>query len=82
MSQKISSKWDVESYYDETEPDEHWQLRKHFMEVHKDKFSEDYLVALAKTFTNIEFLGCLLVCHTVYPDMGYYKNFVLGTQHR
>ncbi|KAJ8946681.1 hypothetical protein NQ318_019996 [Aromia moschata] len=28
------------------------------MTVHKGKFSEEYLVALAKTFTNIEFLGC------------------------
>ncbi|KAG5891024.1 hypothetical protein JTB14_035216 [Gonioctena quinquepunctata] len=28
------------------------------MRVHKGKFAEDYLVALAKAFTNIEFMGC------------------------
>lgn len=53
--------WDVDKYYDETEPDDHWKLRREFMTVHKDKFSEEYLVALARTFTNIEFMGCMYV---------------------
>ncbi|XP_018325780.1 partner of xrn-2 protein 1-like [Agrilus planipennis] len=61
MTQKFKTNWDVDKYYDETEPEEHWQLRKEFMTVHQDKFPEDYLVALAKAFTNIEFMGC------VYP---------------
>lgn len=29
-----------------------------FMEAHKDKFSEDEVVCLARVFTNVEFLGC------------------------
>lgn len=61
MTQKFSTDWDIDTYYDETEPEEHWDLRKRFMEVHKDKFSEDYLAALARTFTNIEFMGCMYV---------------------
>ncbi|KAL1494666.1 hypothetical protein ABEB36_010232 [Hypothenemus hampei] len=58
MTQTFSTDWDVDKYKDDTEPEEHWELRKSFMEKHKEKFSEDYLVALARTFTNIEFLGC------------------------
>lgn len=56
---KYPTNWDVNKYNDETEPEAHWELRKQFMEVHKDKFPEEYLVALARTFTNIEFLGCM-----------------------
>ncbi|GJQ67454.1 hypothetical protein Trydic_g5116 [Trypoxylus dichotomus] len=58
MAEEFSTDWEVDKYYDDTEPDEHWELRKAFMEVHKDKFPEEYLVALAKAFTNIEFMGC------------------------
>lgn len=28
------------------------------MEMHRDKFSEDECVCLARVFTNVEFLGC------------------------
>lgn len=59
MTQELSTDWDIDKYYDDTEPEEHWELRKTFMEMHKDKFPEDYLVALAKAFTNMEFLGCI-----------------------
>lgn len=59
MTESFSTDWDVDKYYDDTEPEEHWELRKAFMEFHKDKFAEDYLVALAKVYTNIEFLGCI-----------------------
>lgn len=58
MTKLESTDWDIEKYKDDTEPDHHWELKKKFMEVHKGKFPEDYLVALAKAFTNIEFLGC------------------------
>lgn len=51
--------WDVEKYYDETEPELHWELRKEFMEQNKTTFAEDYLVALARTFSNMEFMGCV-----------------------
>lgn len=59
MTTEYPNDWDIEEYRDETEPEHHWELRKAFMETHKGKFSEEYLVALAKTFTNIEFLGCM-----------------------
>lgn len=59
MTTSFPTDWDADKYYDETEPEEHWELRKQFMELHKDKFPEDYLVALARTFTNVEFLGCM-----------------------
>ncbi|ENN80150.1 hypothetical protein YQE_03414, partial [Dendroctonus ponderosae] len=58
MTQTYPTDWDADDYKDETEPEEHWELRKAFMETHKGSFSEDYLVALARTFTNIEFMGC------------------------
>ncbi|RZC34369.1 uncharacterized protein BDFB_002164, partial [Asbolus verrucosus] len=58
MTQTFPTDWDIEKYRDDTDPEEHWLLRKEFMKVHKGKFPEDYLVALAKTFTNIEFMGC------------------------
>ncbi|KAF5303065.1 hypothetical protein FQR65_LT08394 [Abscondita terminalis] len=61
MTENLDTNWDLDAYYDETELDEHWQIRKEFMKTHKDKFPEDYVVALGKTFANIEFLGC------VYP---------------
>jgi len=58
MTLTYPTNWEVEQYKDDTEPEEHWELRKAFMETHKGKFSEEYLVALARTFANIEFMGC------------------------
>ncbi|XP_023292359.2 NF-kappa-B-repressing factor [Lucilia cuprina] len=55
---EFSTDWDVEKYRREYESEEHWQLRKRFMEMHKDKFPEDKLVCLAQVFTNMEFMGC------------------------
>lgn len=55
---EFSTDWDIDSYKTDYESDEHWQLRRAFMEKHKDKFSEDELVCLAQVFTNVEFLGC------------------------
>ena len=59
MTKTFDTNWDIYDYYDETEPEHHWELRKAFMERHKNKFPEEYLVALAKAFSNIEFLGCV-----------------------
>lgn len=50
--------WDLDYYKTEYESDEHWELRRSFMEMHKDKFPEDELVCLAQVFTNVEFMGC------------------------
>jgi len=54
--------WDVDTYKTDHESEEHWELRKKFMETYKDKFEEDELVCLAQVFVNVEFLGCK------YPD--------------
>lgn len=51
--------WNIDYYHENYEPEEHWKLQKAFMEDHKGKFSEEYLVALSKTFANIELLGCM-----------------------
>lgn len=50
--------WDVEKYKNDYESDEHWQLKKDFMEAHKKNFTEDELICLAQLFFNIEMLGC------------------------
>lgn len=50
--------WDVEKHKLEHECDEHWELRKSFLEAHKDRFPEEQLVCLAQVFTNVELLGC------------------------
>lgn len=62
MSQEIDTNWDVDYYKADHESEEHWNLRKKFMEVHKHKFTEDEIVCLAQVFTNVEFMGCK------YPD--------------
>lgn len=58
MKKSKKIKWDVETYKTDYESAEHWELRKKFMECHKDKFLEDELVCLARVFTNVEFMGC------------------------
>lgn len=50
--------WDIDQYRVEHECDEHWELRRCFLETHKDKFPEDRLVCLAQVFYNVEFMGC------------------------
>ncbi|KAK9885474.1 hypothetical protein WA026_010966 [Henosepilachna vigintioctopunctata] len=59
MGQCYPADWDVDDYRDDTEPEQHWLLRKEFMCIHKGEFSEDYLVALAIAFAKIEFMGCV-----------------------
>lgn len=50
--------WDVDKYRRDYESDEHWMLRKSFIETHKDQFPEDDIVRLAQVFINVEILGC------------------------
>lgn len=57
--------FDVNNYKTFYECDEHWELRRMFMERHKDRFSEDELVCLAQVFTNVEFLGCRYPAETM-----------------
>jgi len=53
-----SQDWDVNKYRSPHEPRHHWELKKKFMEHHKDRFPEHKLVGLAQTFGNVEFMGC------------------------
>lgn len=62
MSVTYNTDWDVEKYRTEYESDEHWDLKKLFIERHKDKFPEDEILCLAQVFFNVEFMGCR------YPD--------------
>lgn len=50
--------WDPNTYKTDYESEEHWELRRTFMEAHKESFPESELVCLAQVFTNIELLGC------------------------
>ncbi|XP_045782803.1 uncharacterized protein LOC123879230 isoform X2 [Maniola jurtina] len=56
MSFNVS--WDVNKYREDHESEEHWLLRKAFMERWKKDYSEERLVCLARVFFNIEFMGC------------------------
>ena len=69
-----SQDWDISKHRSPHEPAHHWELKKKFMEHHKDRFPEDILVrrcqicrifrddlfqvGLAQTFGNMEFMGC------------------------
>ncbi|XP_054726816.1 uncharacterized protein LOC129236447 [Anastrepha obliqua] len=57
-NEEFPTDWDVDYYRADHESEEHWQMRRRFMELHKDKFPEDRLVCLAAVFTNMEFMGC------------------------
>ena len=50
--------WNIEKYYSPTEPKQHWDLKRTFIEENKEKFNEERLVCLAQTLVNIEILGC------------------------
>uniref|UniRef100_A0A1E1WJ10 NF-kappa-B-repressing factor n=1 Tax=Pectinophora gossypiella TaxID=13191 RepID=A0A1E1WJ10_PECGO len=50
--------WDIDKYREEHESDDHWELRRRFMERWKSDYSEERLVCLARVFANMELLGC------------------------
>lgn len=70
----MSTDWDIDYYKTDYESDEHWSLRKTFMETHKDKFPENELVCLAQVFANVELLGCR------YPDKTMQKVALLSKE--
>ncbi len=51
-------KWDIEKYRTEYESEEHWELKRSFINAHKDRFPEDELICLTQVFFNVEFMGC------------------------
>lgn len=50
--------WDVNKYKEDHECEEHWLLRKAFIEKWKNDYPEERLICLARVFANIEFMGC------------------------
>ncbi|XP_073965086.1 uncharacterized protein [Choristoneura fumiferana] len=50
--------WDVDKYREDHECEEHWELRKAFIERWKHEYSEERLICLARVFSNMEFMGC------------------------
>ncbi|KAI9584571.1 hypothetical protein GQX74_006466 [Glossina fuscipes] len=62
---ELSTDWEIEKYHQDFEPDDHWQLKRRFIEMHKKNFPEDKLVCLAQVFTNMEFMGCKYPAETM-----------------
>lgn len=50
--------WDVEKYRTDYESEEHWELKKTFIETHRENFTEEKIICLAQIFFNVEMLGC------------------------
>lgn len=74
MTATFPTDWDTDYYKTNYESEEHWSLRRAFIETHKDKFPENEIVCLAQVFTNIEFLGCR------YPDATMRKVALLSKE--
>ncbi|XP_058813504.1 NF-kappa-B-repressing factor-like [Topomyia yanbarensis] len=55
---KPSLDWNINDYRTRYEPEEHWDLRRIFMERHQHCIPEDELVCLAQVFVNVELLHC------------------------
>ncbi|CAH0717167.1 unnamed protein product, partial [Brenthis ino] len=50
--------WDVNKYKEDHECEEHWLLRKAFIEKWKSDYPEERLICMARVFANMEFMGC------------------------
>ncbi|XP_039452586.1 uncharacterized protein LOC120431540 [Culex pipiens pallens] len=57
-SSEPNTNWDINGYRTAYEPEEHWELRRTFMERHQHWIAEDELVCLAQVFVNVELLHC------------------------
>lgn len=55
----VSNDWNLQDYRNPFETDEHWELRRKFMEQHKSAIPEDELVSLAQAFSNTILLGAV-----------------------
>ncbi|XP_053695903.1 NF-kappa-B-repressing factor-like [Sabethes cyaneus] len=53
-----NTNWNIDDYRTPYEPDEHWELRRLFMERHQLQIPEDELVCMAQVFVNVELLHC------------------------
>lgn len=52
------SDWDVEKYKTDYESEEHWELKKTFIEKNRENFTEEQIICYAQIFFNVEMLGC------------------------
>ncbi len=50
--------FDVDSYKNAHESNVEWRLRRHFLELHKDKYPLKRLICLASCFINHECYQC------------------------
>lgn len=57
-SSEPNTDWSIDSYRTAYEPEEHWELRRTFMDRHQNVIPEDELVCLAQVFVNVELLHC------------------------
>ena len=53
MEMTHNQDWDLEKYKSPHEPKHHWQLKKKFMEHHKDRFPESELVSFTSQLSII-----------------------------
>ncbi|XP_055639566.1 NF-kappa-B-repressing factor-like [Toxorhynchites rutilus septentrionalis] len=56
--QDANTNWSIDAYRTRYEPEEHWDLRRTFMDRHQHWIPEDELVCLAQVFVNVELLHC------------------------
>uniref|UniRef100_A0A182NGA4 G-patch domain-containing protein n=1 Tax=Anopheles dirus TaxID=7168 RepID=A0A182NGA4_9DIPT len=54
----VDTSWSIESYRNPYDTRSLWNLKKWFMELHKETIAEEELVTLAQVFANIEAHGC------------------------
>ncbi|KAM3956145.1 LOW QUALITY PROTEIN: uncharacterized protein ACR2FA_009935 [Aphomia sociella] len=54
----FNTNWDIDKYKEDHECEDHWNLRRAFMERWKNDYPEERLVCLARVFANMEFMGC------------------------
>ncbi|XP_058116408.1 uncharacterized protein LOC131284733 [Anopheles ziemanni] len=58
ISEAVDTNWSIDSYRQPSDTNSFWNLKKWFMELHKETIPEDELITLAQAFANAEALGC------------------------
>ncbi|XP_053673744.1 uncharacterized protein LOC128724000 [Anopheles nili] len=56
--ESIDTTWNIENYRQACDMKSLWNLKKWFMELHKESIEEDELIPLAHAFANVEAFGC------------------------
>ena len=58
MTSQHDTTWDADKYRTKFESDEHWELKKEFIDAHKEAFPEERLICLSQVYVNVTLLGC------------------------